>query len=110
VLAGIIRRIAEAGRLCVTEERAAQLVHATGCGITLTLIGLPEERRDPALSTMARESVIAAVTTDPRPERDGGVVPTAVALRAVLPQVDALTERERGLLAEWLDRVTATGS
>jgi AcrR family transcriptional regulator len=64
LLAGIVRRIAESGRLRVSEERAAHLVHSTGRGITLTLIGMPPERRDPALAEFARESVIATITTD----------------------------------------------
>jgi hypothetical protein len=36
-------------------------------------------------------------------------VPSAVALRAALPEVAVLTGRERGLLAEWLDRIAAAG-
>jgi hypothetical protein len=47
ILAKQVRRIAEAGRLRVSEERAAQLIHAAGSGTTLTLIALPPERRGP---------------------------------------------------------------
>jgi AcrR family transcriptional regulator len=109
VLAGLIRRIAEAGRLRVSEERAAQLVHSAGRGITLTLIGLPPDQRDPALAEMAREAVLAAVTTDAAADAspDAGPIATVVALRAVLPQLSVLTGAERGLLTEWLDRVAA---
>lgn len=111
VLAGMIRRIAEAGRLRVSEERAAHLVHSTGRGITLTLIGTPPERRDPALSDFARESVIAAITTDgPAGVPAGaGPVPTAVTMRALLPDLTVLTDAERGLLREWLDRIAGGG-
>jgi AcrR family transcriptional regulator len=110
VLARHIRRIAEAGRLRVSEERAAHLVHAAGCGTTMTLIAMPADRRDPALSGLAREAVIAAITTDapaPGPSRP---VSAAVALRAVLPQTTALTDQERGLLCEWLGRIAESGS
>jgi AcrR family transcriptional regulator len=109
VLAGLIRRIAEAGRLRVSEERAAYLVHSAGRGITLTLIGLPPDQRDPGLSEMAREAVLAAVTTDATADAspDAGPIATAVALRAVLPRLSVLTGAERGLLEEWLDRVAA---
>jgi AcrR family transcriptional regulator len=112
ILAGQVRRIAEAGRLRVSEQRAAHLIHAAGSGLTLALIALPPERRDPALSTLARESIIAAVTTDApaRADRDGGPAGPAIALRAVLPRATVLTERERGLLAEWLDRIAAAES
>jgi AcrR family transcriptional regulator len=107
VLAGQVHRIAEAGRLRAGEERAAHLVHAAGCGTTLTLIALPEDRRDPALSGMAREAVIAAITTDAPALAlaTPGPVSAAVALRALLPQTSALTTHERALLQEWLDRI-----
>lgn len=83
------------------------LIHAAGSGTTLTLIALPPGRRDPALSRLARESVITTVTTDVPPygSRESNAVSSAIALRAVLPEATVLTERERGLLAEWLDRI-----
>jgi AcrR family transcriptional regulator len=105
ILAGQVRRIAEAGRLRVSEERAAHLIHAAGSGMTFTLIALPPEQRDPALSVLAREAVLAAVTTDAPTPTDAGLVGHAVALRAALPEAKVLTEPERGLLAEWLDRI-----
>ena len=108
ILAGQVRRIAEAGRLRVSEERAAHLIHSAGAGMTFELIGLRPEQRDPALSTMARESVIAAVTTDaPAPAPgDDGVATSVIALRAALPQVAGLTAAERALLDEWLGRIS----
>lgn len=107
ILAGHIRRMAEASRLRVGEERATHLVHAAGCGTTLTLIAVPEDRRDPGLSHMAREAVITAITADaPTLSAAPGPVGAAVALRAVLPQTDALTGPELGLLQQWLDRIT----
>ncbi|BCJ52528.1 TetR family transcriptional regulator [Actinoplanes sp. NBRC 14428] len=105
ILAGQVRRIAEAGRLRVSEERAAHLIHSAGAGITFELIGLPPERRDPELSRLARESIIAAVTTD-APAGADGVVGPVVALRAALPRLDALSAGEKALLREWLDRLS----
>lgn len=107
VLAGMVRRVAEAGRLQVSEERAAHLVHSAGVGIIFTLIGMAPDQRDPALAEMARESVLAAVTTDPSPYADAGTgtARTAIALRAALPQLAALSHGERELLREWLDRL-----
>jgi AcrR family transcriptional regulator len=109
ILGKHIRRIAEAGRLRVPEERAAALVHAVGCGTTLTLIATPEDQRDPELSRTAREAVIAAITTDAPATAVPGPVAAAVTLRAVLPQTDALTAPERGLMTEWLDRIARRG-
>jgi AcrR family transcriptional regulator len=105
ILGKHVRRIAEAGRLRVPEERAAALIHAAGCGTTLTLIAMPADRRDPELSHMAREAVIAAITTDASAPAESGPVAAAVTLRAVLPRIDALTAPERGLMGEWLDRI-----
>jgi len=111
ILARMIHRIAEAGRLAMPEERAALLVHAAGRGLTLTLIALPEDQRDPSLSVTARESVISTITTDPPPASPdpSGPVAAAVALRAALPRTGALSEPERALLADWLDRIAAEG-
>ena len=106
ILAGQVRRIAEAGRLRLSEERAAHLIHSAGAGMTFELIGLRPEQRDPALSTMARESVIAAVTTDPPAPGDDGVATSVIALRAALPSVAGLTAAERALLDEWLGRIS----
>ncbi|GAA1964662.1 TetR/AcrR family transcriptional regulator [Amycolatopsis minnesotensis] len=106
VLAGHIERIAEAGRLRVAEGLAASLVHASGSGVTLSLIATPEDERDPALSVAAREAVIAAISTDPPAGREPGPVSAAAALRTSLPRIDALTTGENALMAEWLDRIT----
>ncbi len=108
ILAEKIHRIAEAGRLRISEQRAAQLVHAAGCGATLTLIATPEDQRDPVLSDLAREAVIAAITTDTPAPATSGPVSAAVALRALLPQASALSPHERGLLREWLDRIATS--
>ncbi|MGI5151518.1 TetR/AcrR family transcriptional regulator [Plantactinospora sp. CA-294935] len=107
VLAKKVKRIAEAGRLRVGEERAAHLIHAAGCGMTFTLISLPEEERDPALSIMARESIIVGVTTDGPGAAGNSPTSIAVALRAVAPQLTMLTAAERGMLTEWMDRAAA---
>ncbi|GAA4374383.1 TetR/AcrR family transcriptional regulator [Actinomadura verrucosospora] len=106
ILSARIRRIAEAGRLRAGEERAVRLVHAAGSGTTLALIAMPEGDRDPGLSVMAREAVITAITTDAPVPAAPGPVGAAIALRAALPQAVALTEPERGLMREWLDRIT----
>ena len=56
-----IRSIAAAGRLRLNEERAANLVHASGCGIVLTLLAMPEKSRDLAISEIARERFLRQV-------------------------------------------------
>lgn len=108
VLRAHIRRLAEDGRLRVGQEHAVNLVHASGCGTVLTLLAVPGDRRDPELSVLAREAVIAAITTGTPAVRASGPVGAAVALRAVLDEADVLTVGERAVLGEWLDRVAAT--
>ena len=109
ILKQLIRRIAVAGRLRVSEERAADLVHATGCGTILTLLAMPASRRDRGLSKAARESVIAAITSaTPALERPSPAA-AAIALRAALPEATPLTRGERQLLEEWLERLAASG-
>jgi AcrR family transcriptional regulator len=111
VLAERVRRVARAGRLRVSEERAAQLVHAAGLGVTLLLIALPADRRDMSLSIMARESVLATITGTALPgvtPAAGGLANAAVALRASLPEATVLTPAERTLLGEWLHRIVCS--
>ena len=64
VLRGLVQQAAAAGRLRVGVERAAQVIHAAGVGVTLQLIGTAPADRDPALSGLTREAVLAAVTAD----------------------------------------------
>jgi len=100
-----VHRVAEVGRLRVGEERAAAVIHAAACGTVLTLLALPEDRRDPAVSALTRDAVLAAVTTDPVTPAPSGPATSAVALHAALPAVAALSAGERALLSEWLDRI-----
>ena len=108
----LVQRIAEAGRLRVSVERAAQMIHAAACGVTLTLLELKPENRDLTLSAQSREAVLGAVTlpqtTDDAVKMDvqNRVISRAVALKASLSEVTALTPGERALLSEWLDRLS----
>lgn len=107
VLQHHIHAIAAAGRLVVSEARAAQLVHAAGSGTTLALLAQPAEQRDLAVSALAREATLAAITTAPPPRVLSDVTTAAVALRANITHTTALTTSEIALLRDWLDRVIA---
>jgi AcrR family transcriptional regulator len=100
-----IQAIAAVGRLTVAEHLAANLVHAAGCGTVLTLLVIPEDRRDMRLSLLACNAVIAAITTDAPAIETPGPTAAAIALRAALPAATALTGGERHVLGEWLDRL-----
>lgn len=106
-LSGLVQRIAETGRLRLPVPQAVQLIHAAGVGATLTVLGMPEDERDTTVSRLAREATISAITTDPPASSVPGPAGAAVALRAALPDVPDLSEAERTLLGEWLDRIAS---
>ncbi len=105
-----IRRVAAVGRLRLSEERAADLYHASGCGTVLTLLSKAEGHRDMTLSEISREAAIAAITTDAPAFEKSGAAAAAVTLRAALPEVQSLSDGERFLLTEWLNRIAAIRS
>ncbi len=118
VLQGLVARIAEAGRLRVDVVHATALIHAAGTGITLTLAATPLEERDLRLSETMREAILAAVTVPasakaPNKGADAtaAVAVHAVALRALLTEAPSvLSNSERQLLSDWLDRLATAAS
>jgi AcrR family transcriptional regulator len=109
ILHGRVRRLAAGGWLRVDEELAAQIIQATGQGAVITWHSTPVERRDPALLTVLREAMIAAVTrAEPVvPAAEAGPAAAARALRAALPaRPGILTDAEQHLLHEWLTRLS----
>ena len=109
ILMGRIRRLATGGWLRVSEELAAAVIRATAHGAVLTWLSLPAQRRDPALLTILRESMVSAVTTERPAVREPGPAGAARALRAALPAQTPLSDAEQRLLGEWLDRLAADG-
>jgi AcrR family transcriptional regulator len=109
ILMGRIRRLAVGGWLRVDEELAATLIHATARGAVLTWLSLPEDRRNPALLSTLRESMVTAVTNLEPAVKDAGPGGAARALRAVLPEQSALSAAEQHLMREWLDRLASVG-
>lgn len=107
ILLEMMHRIAAAGRLRLDVPTAARMVHAAGLGVTLALINTSEAERDLHLSELAREAVIAAVTTDDVVRADDPVAVAARTLHAALPASGGLTDAERHLMAEWLGRFEA---
>ena len=105
VLRRRIRKIALAGRLRISEERAVGLMQSVGTGTVLTLLSQPADQRDAGLSVTARESVVAAITGEAIAAAESGTSGAAAALRAALDQTDVLSAGEKHLLAELLDRI-----
>src|SRR5215212_5776823 len=65
MLCGQLQRVAEAGRLCVGIERAADMIHAAAVGVVLVLLGHGSASGDRTLAVATREAVLAAIITDP---------------------------------------------
>ncbi|MFC4120420.1 TetR/AcrR family transcriptional regulator [Nonomuraea zeae] len=110
VLRARVHRVAATGRLRVTERRAVELIHAAGTGVVLTLLATPPEDQDPGLADAMYDAVMRAVLIDAPPSvpapGDDGTTAAAVAFRTVVPKLPALTDAERGLMSEWLERAT----
>lgn len=104
-----VRNIALTGRLRVSEARALGLLESVCLGAILTLLRQPEGRRDPGLSEMAREAVIAAITGDTVVASDAGPSSAAATLHAALNQTAVLTDGERHLMEELLNRIANGG-
>jgi AcrR family transcriptional regulator len=109
VLRARVHRVAEAGRLRVTERRAVDLIRAAGTGVVFTLIDQAEGERDGTLADTAWESVCATIlagaTVGAATAGPASRAAAAVTLRAGLPELTALTASERALLGDWLDRI-----
>lgn len=110
VLRARVHRIAVAGRLAVTEQRAVDLVHAAGTGAILTLLARPPELRDVSLADDMYDALMRTVLADEgvRGEHDP-LRTAAITLRAVTPELSELSRSEQSLLSEWLDRVASPG-
>lgn len=104
LLASRVHRLAVAGRLRISEQRAVDLIHAAGTGTVLTILSTPPEQRDPRLADDMYDAVLRRILTDAPVPAASGAMASAVALRAVAPRLDMLSEAERQLLAEWLTR------
>jgi AcrR family transcriptional regulator len=109
VLESRVHRVAATGRLRVSEQRAVGLIQSAGVGVIQVLLATAPEHRDPGLADSIYDAVLSAILTDGPTRTDDGSTATVVAFRALAPGLEALSARERELLAEWLDRVIDAG-
>ncbi|KRC51964.1 hypothetical protein ASE16_02550 [Leifsonia sp. Root227] len=109
LLTEILKRCAEAGKLAVPVSAAAKMVLAANSGVALALITRPEFYGSDDVSARVRDATIKAIVVDGSlPAGEAATLQTAaVTLRALLRSEEPapLTEAERMLLAEWLDRL-----
>jgi AcrR family transcriptional regulator len=107
VLQARVHRVAAAGRLRVAEELAVDLIRAAGSGTIVAILSKPDGDRDTRVADEMWAAVLARILTDAPAVEQRDAVTAAVTMRALVPQLDALSDAERGVLAEWLDRAIA---
>ncbi len=107
----MVERIAAAGRLRTSVERAVQLVHAGGVGVVVSQLALPPEARDAGVPAAAWNAVRREIVFDdqlPAVIEPADLVKShAGALRQALVTsvTSSLSRAERALLGEWLARI-----
>ncbi|KJK55387.1 TetR family transcriptional regulator [Saccharothrix sp. ST-888] len=106
VLRARVHRVAAIGRLRVAERRAVELIHAAGTGAVLTLLAMAPQDRELDLADAMYDAVMQTILTDAPALAEDGTTAAAVAFRTVVPKLPMLTDAERALLSEWLDRAT----
>jgi AcrR family transcriptional regulator len=114
LLRRVVERVAAAGRLRTSVERAIGIMHATGVGVVVSQLALAPADRDMGLPAAEWESVRATIVAEAEElpvtcdedllARYAGGLRQAV----VTDAGEILTRGERGLIIEWLDRL-ATG-
>ncbi|AGL15783.1 TetR family transcriptional regulator [Actinoplanes sp. N902-109] len=106
ILAARVHRVAETGRLHTSEQRAVDLIQAAAIGTIQTLLAAHPDARDPTLpDTMYAAVLRQLLTAAPDTPEPGGPEAHAVALRAATTHLGMLTDAERHVLTEWLDRI-----
>jgi AcrR family transcriptional regulator len=108
MLRGLLQRVAEAGRLSVSVERAGAMVHGGALGVTLSLLNAPV--KDTTLSDLMLNAVLGAILTpETAPvstQLEPRVAGHAVALVSLLPKLETtFSPAEHKLLEEWLHRL-----
>ena len=112
----MLNKAAAAGQLNVQPREAARSILAANVGVTLMLIAEPATDRNLELSTMTRDAMIFAVSTDqakaasPDDSGKSSVVVAAIALNAALQasHSDQLSSSELKLFLEWLHRISTS--
>lgn len=103
ILRGVLARCAQAGRLAVDVDLAAQTIMAANVGVALSLVTQPDRYGHEQLSRRVRDAVHRELLTD-EATAPARVAVVANQLTALLAAEDdlPLTAAERGLLQQWL--------
>jgi hypothetical protein len=108
VLRNRVRCLAATGRLRVTERRAVDLFHAASTGTVFTLLCMAPQDRDPGLADAMYDTVMQTILTNAPALPDESTTAAAVTFRTLVPGLATLSDAERALLSEWLDRASTS--
>ncbi|MGI4829123.1 MAG: TetR/AcrR family transcriptional regulator [Janthinobacterium lividum] len=107
-----MQRVAAAGRLRVSVARACALYHAAAVGVVMLLLSQAPERRDLGLSATARDHALSGITNKSSSVSDSTLPAVANHLRALLGNLsetqNVLSDAERSLLLEWVQRLISS--
>jgi AcrR family transcriptional regulator len=111
LIAGVLARIAGAGRLRLDVEQAALVVEAALIGVTVQAI---RGGQIPDVSDHVRDAVLGSLVYGYLPDADdpslaGAAEQLAHRLTGLTPECSPLKPVESALLAEWLRLLAATG-
>ncbi|MET7672800.1 TetR/AcrR family transcriptional regulator [Micromonospora luteifusca] len=104
VLRTRVRRLAAAGLLRVDEQRALMMIHAAGNGTILALLATSEEKRDAGLSDAMLDAVLNSILVTAPATPDTTMSAVAITFATVVPDLPGLSDAERALMTEWLNR------
>jgi AcrR family transcriptional regulator len=108
ILEARVHRVAVAGKLRVSEQRAVGLIQAAGIGAIQTILSTAFEHRDSGLADALYEAVLDQILIETPERASVGLLATTVTFRAIAPDLEMYSNAERQVLIEWLDRAIAT--
>lgn len=105
-----LTRCAEAGKLKMSPDEAAQAIMAACIGVALNVLSQPAIYSDAGLSARVRDAVLHEVVlgaaAKPTKKRTPQVRPVALQLAALIRRTGTpLTDAETGLMLQWLDAI-----
>ncbi len=86
------------------EHRAVELIHAAGTGVVLTLLRTPPPTRGRDLADLMYDTLARSILTDVPALDHGDPATAAVTFQTLVPRLTMLTQPERTLMSEWLQR------
>ena len=108
VLSEKVARVAQSGRLRVSEDSAVDLIQSSATGCILSLLAKPSDQRND-LASQTRNAIFSHILNDQPGIETGAFSGLAIALKARLGETTALSPGERLLLNELLERLCASG-